>query len=98
MYRGAVGHAEFHLRAPMGARAMTAPRIKVALWLRVSTGEQHAENQLPELQAWANRRGWEVTKVYQVQESAWRGGHQKALAQVVEDAKLVSRQAFSFQY
>ena len=61
--------------------------MKAAIWLRVSTGEQHAENQLPDLQAWATRRGWEVSKVYEVQESAWKGAHQKALTQVYQDAR-----------
>ena len=63
---------------------MSSP--KAAIWLRVSTNEQHAENQLPDLQEWAGRRGWEVVKVYQVQESAWRGAHLKALSSVYEDA------------
>lgn len=60
---------------------------KAAIWLRVSTGEQHAANQLPDLQAWAERRGWEVTKVYEVQESAWKGAHLKALSEVYADAQ-----------
>lgn len=62
--------------------------MKAAIWLRVSTGEQHAENQLPDLQAWAARRGWEIVKTYQVQESAWRGAHQKALSEVYADARM----------
>lgn len=37
---------------------------KVALYVRVSTGEQTVENQVRELQAWADRNGWEVVKVY----------------------------------
>lgn len=36
---------------------------RAALWLRVSTGEQQAENQLPDLQAWAARHGWEMVKI-----------------------------------
>lgn len=62
--------------------------MKAAIWLRVSTGEQHADNQLPDLQRLADRRSWEVVKVYQVQESAWRGAHQKALSEVYQDARL----------
>lgn len=62
--------------------------MKVAIWLRVSTGEQTTQNQFPDLQAWAARRGWEVVKTYQVQESAWRGAHQKALSEVYQDARL----------
>ena len=66
---------------------MTQAKTKVAIWLRVSTGEQHAENQRPDLEAWAQRRGLEIVKVYVVSESAWKGAHQKALTQVYQDAR-----------
>lgn len=66
---------------------MTTLATTVALWIRVSTHEQHAENQLPDLQAWAARRGWEVVKVYEAQESAWQGAHLKLLSQVTRDAR-----------
>jgi DNA invertase Pin-like site-specific DNA recombinase len=62
-------------------------RFKVGIWVRVSTGEQHANNQLSALKAWAARRGWEVAQVYEVQESAWKGAHQKALTSVYQDAR-----------
>ena len=45
---------------------------RAAIWLRVSDPGQHTENQLPDLQAWAERRDLEVVQVYQLQESAWR--------------------------
>ena len=64
-----------------------AVMIRAAVWLRVSDAGQHAENQLPDLEAWAQRRGLEVVQVYQLQESAWRGGHQKVLTQVYQDAR-----------
>jgi DNA invertase Pin-like site-specific DNA recombinase len=60
---------------------------RAAVWLRVSDAGQHAENQLPDLEAWAQRHGLEVVQVYQLQESAWRGGHQKVLTQVYRDAR-----------
>ena len=60
---------------------------KAALWLRVSTGEQHAENQRPDLEAWAARRGTEIVKVYEISESAWKGAHQRALTEVYQDAR-----------
>lgn len=63
------------------------PATKAVIWLRVSTGEQHAENQLLDLQTFAARRGLEVVKVYEVQESAWKGAHLKALSQVYADAR-----------
>ena len=61
--------------------------MKAAIWCRVSSGEQHTENQLPELQAWAARRDLSVVHVYQVTESAYRGAHQKALTEVYRDAR-----------
>lgn len=60
---------------------------KAAIWLRVSTGEQHVENQLPDLQGWAERRGWEVVKTYQLEESAWHQGYLRTLSEVVNDAR-----------
>lgn len=38
---------------------------KAALYLRVSTGEQTTENQRRELEAVAERTGWEVVEVYE---------------------------------
>ena len=61
--------------------------VKAGVWLRVSDPSQHADNQLPDLQAWASRRDMEVVQVYELQESAWRGAHQKMLGQVYRDAR-----------
>jgi putative DNA-invertase from lambdoid prophage Rac len=62
---------------------------KAGLWLRVSDpNTQHTDNQLPDLQSLALRRGLEVVKVYALQESAWRGAHQKLLTEVYNDARL----------
>ncbi len=55
---------------------------RAAIWLRVSDPGQHTDNQLPDLRAWALRRGSKVVRVYLVQESAWRGSHLKQLTQV----------------
>ncbi len=60
---------------------------KAGLLLRVSDSGQHTENQLPDLQAWASRRGLEIVQVYELQESAWRGAHEKMLSQVYRDAR-----------
>jgi len=62
--------------------------MKAALWLRVSDPSvQTVENQRPELEAWAQRLGMEVTKVYQVEGSAWKGAHRKLLAEAQSDAR-----------
>ncbi len=43
---------------------MTKPK-RVALYVRVSTGEQTTANQIDELKAWAKRAGNEIGKVYE---------------------------------
>ena len=60
---------------------------KAGVLLRVSDSGPHTENQLPDLQAWASRRGLEVVQLYELQESAWRGAHEKMLSQVYRDAR-----------
>ena len=46
--------------------------MKVAIWARVSTVEQHTENQLTILQEWAERRGDEVVARFVTEDSAWQ--------------------------
>ena len=62
--------------------------IRAAVWVRVSSGHQFTENQLPDLNALAERRGMRVVKVYELHESAWRGAHHKVLSQMYQDAPL----------
>ncbi len=62
-------------------------RVKAGILVRVSDPGQHTDNQLSDLLAWADRRGLDVVATYQFQESAWRGAHQKQLAQVYQDAR-----------
>ncbi len=59
----------------------------VAIWARVSSSEQDADNQIAQLRRLAERRGLDVVEIYKVQESAWKGAHQKALNQVYADAR-----------
>jgi DNA invertase Pin-like site-specific DNA recombinase len=44
-----------------------------AIWARVSTTEQHTENQLEVLRSWAQRRGLGVVTEYVTEDSAWAG-------------------------
>lgn len=44
---------------------------KCAIWARVSTEEQHADNQLPVLRAWAASCGFEVAAEFITEDSAW---------------------------
>jgi DNA invertase Pin-like site-specific DNA recombinase len=60
--------------------------MNVCIYGRVSTGEQDAENQIMVLTTWAGQRGYEVVRVYQEDESAWKSGHQRELAHLLDDA------------
>lgn len=66
---------------------MTSREIRVAIYIRVSTAEQEALNQLPALEDYARRRGFEVVGRYSEAESAWKAGHQGELARLIEDAR-----------
>jgi DNA invertase Pin-like site-specific DNA recombinase len=46
--------------------------MKCCIYCRVSTSEQELENQLLVLTEWAEQRDFQVVKVYQEEESAWR--------------------------
>ena len=62
--------------------------MKAALWLRVSDpGVQTVENQRPELEALASRRGWEIARVFEVGASAYKGAHLKALGELYDGAR-----------
>jgi len=53
----------------------------------VSTGEQDTQNQTMVLTDWAKQQVFEIAKVYEEEESAWKAGHQRALAQLLNDAR-----------
>jgi DNA invertase Pin-like site-specific DNA recombinase len=62
--------------------------VKAALWLRVSDpGVQTIENQRPELEALAKRRGWRVARSFEVGASAYKGAHLKALGELYDGAR-----------
>lgn len=65
---------------------MTEPG-RSAIWARVSTTYQETENQVAQLRAMAERRGWEVVEVHRVEESAFKGSHRPALDRVLTDAR-----------
>lgn len=47
--------------------------MKAAIWARVSTTDQHNQNQLDVLRAWADSRGLEVAAKFVTEDSAWQG-------------------------
>ena len=57
------------------------------MYLRVSTEDQHPENQMAELVDLAHRRGLDVAAVYTEKESAWQAGHQHEFARLLKDAR-----------
>ncbi len=61
--------------------------MKVCIYSRVSTGQQDTTNQSVVLSEWAKQRGFEVVKVYEEEESAWKSGHQRVLANLIPDTR-----------
>jgi len=61
--------------------------MKVCIYCRVSSGEQNPTNQSEVLTDWAKQRGFEVVKLYEERESAWKVGHQRELSRLLEDAR-----------
>jgi len=60
---------------------------RAVIYSRVSTEEQTTANQVDVLSAWAKQREFSLMEIYQEQESAWRGGHQRELSRLVDDAR-----------
>ena len=61
------------------------------VWIRVSTGHQDTENQVPDITSFALHHGYTVTQRYQVSESAWQGGkaggeYQAEIKRALDDA------------
>ncbi|MFC2033537.1 recombinase family protein [Chloroflexota bacterium] len=67
--------------------------MKVCIYSRVNTGQQDITNQSVVLSEWAKQRGFEVVKVYEEEESAWKSGHQRVLANLIADTRQRRYQA-----
>jgi DNA invertase Pin-like site-specific DNA recombinase len=61
--------------------------MKPVIYARVSDPSQATSNQIMQLKSWAESRGWGTPVVYEETESAWKAGHQKVLADLLEDAR-----------
>jgi putative DNA-invertase from lambdoid prophage Rac len=64
---------------------------KAAVWFRVSTDKQEAENQAAGIAQFAAHHGYEVVKRYELADSAWNGGkaggeYRAEIQQVLDDA------------
>jgi DNA invertase Pin-like site-specific DNA recombinase len=73
--------------APHDRAKWPSGRTRAALYVRVSTKEQTAENQERELRQWADRLGFQVVRVYADTASGARADR-AALAAVLEGARL----------
>lgn len=62
--------------------------MKVAAYIRVSTDDQTTDNQLPAIKAWCEANHHELVKVYSEEQSAWKAGHQKELANLLYDLRV----------
>jgi DNA invertase Pin-like site-specific DNA recombinase len=65
--------------------------MRAAAYLRVSTGQQTTDNQLPAVRDWVTAHGHELAEVYRENESAWRNGHQRELARLLSDLRSGQR-------
>lgn len=61
--------------------------MRAVLYLRTSTNDQHTENQRPALEQYAASRGWTIAATYSENESAWKAGHQRELARLLDDIR-----------
>jgi DNA invertase Pin-like site-specific DNA recombinase len=63
---------------------------KAAVWLRVSTGHQDSDNQVPDVEQFAAHHGYEITETYTVSDSAWKNGggpeYKATLQRALDDA------------
>lgn len=77
---------------PAGENMQVTVYSPAAAWYRISTepGRQHAENQVPDVEAFAAHHGYEIVTAYTVDDSAWKGGggpeYRRTLAQALDDA------------
>ncbi|MFC1866120.1 recombinase family protein [Chloroflexota bacterium] len=60
--------------------------MKAAIYARVSTSQQDTTNQTEALMDWASKRDFDVVIIYEEEETAWKAGHQRQLAQLKDDA------------
>lgn len=60
------------------------------IWLRVSTGHQDSDNQIPDVERFTAQHGYTVAETYQVSDSAWKNGggpeYQAILKRALDDA------------
>lgn len=71
--------------------SMGNEKTPAAVWFRVSTTHQQADNQVPDVERFVSHHGYEVAERYEMSESAWNGGkdggeYRATLQKVLDDA------------
>lgn len=63
----------------------------IAAYIRVSTSDQTAENQLPAILDYCKTHWWPEPEIYAENESAWKAGHQRELARLLRELRTGRR-------
>ncbi len=61
--------------------------MKIAGYVRVSSDQQTTENQVPAILDYCKCHWWPEPEIYAESESAWRAGHQRELARLLDDIR-----------
>ncbi len=61
--------------------------MKAAIWARVSTEDQETANQIDVLRRWAQHKGLDVVREFEIHESAFNGAHHAELDKAVQGAR-----------
>jgi len=61
--------------------------MKVALYLRCSTENQTTDNQSLQLERYCQTKGYDIIDIFTENESAWRNGHQRELARLIDNIR-----------
>lgn len=63
---------------------------QAGVWLRVSSGHQDNDNQVPDVEEFAAHHGYQVAATYEVSDTAWKNGggaeYKATLKQAMDDA------------
>lgn len=67
-------------------------KTKAAAWLRVSTGHQDSDNQVPDVERFARHHGYDIAERYVVSDTAWKNGggaeYKRTLQRALDDAHV----------
>lgn len=66
--------------------------MNCAAYIRVSTADQTAENQLPAIMDYCKAHWCPEPEIYAENESAWKSGHQRELARLLRELRTGCRQ------